>query len=249
VRDHRAHAAAQLFRLTGAADCESQVDKDTAGIAPGEEILFDRAFGPWAYLLGNKGKPDLVKRLRERVLVSCGSIALASSERRALRWGGQFYMPMLVGQQTTPWILEGIVGFTLTKESDPAKAKSFRAAVVTTADYFLGTNSLNQTWVTGLGVRHPKGVMHLDAWYNGKPTVHPGVVPYGPWHKGKDYGMGPWDNDWSNKTVYPVIDAWPGNERWFDNRNSPLSGEFTIHQNTCYSAAVYGWLCAPKPRR
>jgi hypothetical protein len=246
VRDHRGHAAAQLFRLTGGAEYESQLEKDTAGIKPGEEIIFDRAFGPWAYLLGGKGKPELVRYLRERVLASCESIALATSERRALRWGGQFYMPMLVGQQTTPWILEGIVGFTLTKDPDPAKAKAFRAAVVTTADYFLGTNALNQTWVTGLGVRHPKGVMHLDAWYNGKATVHPGIVPYGPWGKGKDFGVGPWDNDWANKTVHPAIDAWPGNERWFDNRNSPLSGEFTVHQNTCYSAAVYGWLCAPK---
>ena len=110
------------------------------------------------------------------MLASCGSIALASSERRALRWGGQFYMPMLVGQQTTPWILEGVVGHALTKDSDPAKAKAFRAAVVTSCDYVLGTNALNQTWVTGLGPRHVKEVFHMDAWYNGKPTLHPGLI-------------------------------------------------------------------------
>jgi hypothetical protein len=154
-------------------------------------------------------------------------------------------MPMLVGQQTTPWILDGIIGHALTKQSDPAKAKAFRGAVVTTCDYFLGTNALNQTWVTGLGPRHVRGVFHMDAWYNGKPTLHPGLIPYGPWKKGKDFGMGPWDSDWPNKTVYPVIDQWPGNERWFDNRNSPLSAEFTIHQNTCYAAATFGWLCGP----
>ena len=57
--------------------------------------------------------------------------------------------------------------------------------------------------------------------------------------------MGPWEADWANKTVHPAIDQWPGNERWFENRNCPLSGEFTIHQNTCYAAATFGWLCGP----
>jgi hypothetical protein len=99
--------------------------------------------------------------------------------------------------------------------------------------------------VTGLGARHVEGVFHMDAWYNGKPTPHPGLIPYGPWQKMKDQGMGPWDNDWANKTVHPGIDQWPGNERWFDNRNCPLSAEFTIHQNTCYAASTFGWLCKP----
>ncbi len=245
VKDARIHAAAQLFRLTGAAEVESQFEKDTAALKPGEELMFDRAFGPFAYLLGGKGKPELAQRIRAVVLGSCESLALTTGEKRALRWGGQFWMPMLVGQQTTPWILEGIVGHALTKQSDPAKAKAFRAAVVTSSDYVLGTNALNQTWVTGLGVRHVQGIFHMDAWYNGKPTLHPGLIPYGPWKKAKDFGMGPWDSDWANKTVYPVIDQWPGNERWFDNRNCPLSAEFTIHQNTCYAAATFGWLCGP----
>lgn len=246
VKECRCHAAAQLFRLTGSAEYEAQFEKDTAEFKVGEELLWDRPYGPWAYLLGGRGKPELTQRIRQLVLASSESIALKTSAKRALRWGGHFYMPMLIGQQTTPWILEGLIGYTLTKESQPEKAKAYRGAVVTTCDYFLGTNALNQTWVTGLGPRHPQGIFHMDAWYNGKPTPHPGVIPYGPWLKQKDLGAGPWDNDWANKTVYPGIDQWPGNERWFDNRNSPLSGEFTIHQNTCYAAATYGWLCRSK---
>jgi endoglucanase len=244
VLEGRCYASAQLFRLTGDAQYETQFEKDVSTMKS-EELAFERAFGPWSYALGGKGKPELLQKVRAMVLAKCEDTALVTSEKRALRWGGVFWMPMLVGQQTTPWILEGIVGYTLTKDSDPKKAQAFRSAVITTADYFLGTNALNHTWVTGLGVRHVNFVFHMDAWYNGKPTPHPGIVPYGPWMKNKDLGMGPWDNDWSNKTTYPVIDQWPGNERWFDNRNAPLSGEFTIHQNTCYSAATFGWLCAP----
>jgi len=92
---------------------------------------------------GGKGIYDaaLVQRLRAPILKSCET--LASRPRRSAPCAGrQLVVPMLVGQQTTPWILEGMVGHAL----DPAKAQAYRAAVVTTCDYFLGTNSLNMTW-------------------------------------------------------------------------------------------------------
>jgi len=247
-RDWRAYAAAAIFRMTLDEAFETQFEKDTADLKPGAELLGDRQFAPWVYCLGGKGRPELLGRMREIVLASAELQALKNSTRRALRWGGHFYMPMLIGHLTTPWILSGVVGHALTRESDPAKARAFRGAVITTCDYFLGTNSLNQTWVTGLGPRHPIEVFHMDAWYNGKPTPHPGIVPYGPWKKANDLGSGPWDNDWANKTVHPAIDRWPGAERWFENRNCPLSGEFTVHQNTCYTAATFGWLCAAARR-
>ncbi len=245
----RCYAAAGLFRLTGKALYAAQIAADTATYKVGDELWWNQPAGPWVACLG--GGPaalpaDLAQRLRAVVLSSCELVALTNSGKRALRWGGHWSMPMLIGQQTTPWIMEGMIGWALTKRDDPAKAAAFRAAVATTCDYFLGTNALNQVWVTGLGVRHVNHVFHLDAWYNGKATPHPGVVPYGPWRKVKDLGQGPWDLDWPNQTVYPGIDQWPGNERWFDNRNCPLSAEFTIHQTTCFAAATYGWMCTER---
>ena len=82
------------------------------------------------------------------------------------------------------------------------------------------------------------------AWYNGTGRFHPGIVPYGPWVKQKEEGQGPWDHDWANKSAYPAIAQWPGAERWFANRCSPLNSEFTIHQTIAPSAAMYGILCA-----
>ncbi|HEY3319764.1 MAG TPA: glycoside hydrolase family 9 protein [Planctomycetota bacterium] len=247
VKEVRAYAAAALFRLTGDAACEAQFEKDTAALKPGESLGWERAYGPWLYCLGEfKRKEDLSKRIRQIVLTSAETLTLTNSDKRALRWAGDVWMPMLIGQQTTPWVLDAAIASFLTRQSDPAKSAAFRGAVATTCDYFLGTNALNQTWVTGLGIRPVREVFHMDAWYNGKGKPHPGIVPYGPWQKGHDLGMGPWDNDWPNKTLYPPIDQWPGNERWFDNRNAPLSGEFTIHQNTCYAAAAFGWLCAER---
>jgi hypothetical protein len=101
------------------------------------------------------------------------------------------------------------------------------------------------TWVTGLGPRHPREVFHLDAWCNGKGIPHPGIIPYGPWKKDRPAGAGPWDKEWPYPTLHPSIDEWPANEQWFENRNAPMTSEFTIHQNTCYAAAAFGWLCGP----
>ncbi|RYG21201.1 hypothetical protein EON82_19235, partial [bacterium] len=240
VKVHRLYAAAALFRLTGELAFEAQVKKD---FDPTAELWFENLYGPAVYALGTKGDPQLLTTVRAAILRTA-DLAHDTAQNRALRWGGNWGMPMLIGHQTTPWTMETAVARQIT--TDPAKRKVYTADLYTTCDYFLGTNALNQTWITGLGPRHPVNVFHMDAWYNGKPTVHPGIIPYGPWRKQKEFGQGPWENDWANKTVYPAIDLWPGNERYFDNRCSPLSGEFTIHQNTAPAAAIFGILCAEK---
>lgn len=247
----RAYAAAALFRATREAAYEERLLADTASLAAADELQDLRRWGPWLYALGGGGPlggPEAAERLRGAVLASCQRFAIDTPAKRALRWGGHWAFPMLVGQQTTPWILEGMVGHALCREREPERARAFRAAVHTTADWVLGTNPLNMTWITGVGPRHPNQVFDLDVWYNGKGVPHPGIIPYGPWRQQKEHGQGPWDTDWPNDSVHPAIAAWPGGERWFDNRNCPMSSEFTIHQNICYAAAVFGWLCAPAGR-
>jgi hypothetical protein len=249
LRDQRSYAAAALFRLTGEKAYEKQFAADTADVTATTLLTGD--FGAMLYALGGgkmQPEPGLRDRIRAAVLYTADQIAIETPAKRALRWGGNYSMPMLVGQQTTPWVLEGAVGYTLTKKTDPAKSRRYLGALYTTCDYFLGCNSLNMTWVTGLGPRHPNQVFHLDAWCNGKSTPHPGIIPYGRWLKAKDQGAGTWDADWPNPTLYPSIDNWPGNERWYDNRYAPLGSEFTIEQNTAPTEAIFGFLSAPGPQ-
>lgn len=245
LRALRAYAAASLFALTGEKTYEEQLTQDTAWFTSGT-YLFDEnlLLGPAVYALHGKGDSELLSKMRRNLLHTADESLVRTPSRRALRWGGNFSFPMLIGQQTTPWVLEGAVAYTLTKVTAPERARKYLAALYTTCDYFLGTNALNQTWITGVGPRYPKEIFHMDAWYNGKGKYHPGLIPYGPWRKQKDLGQGPWDSDWANSTVYPAIDLWPGNERWFSNRCSPLASEFTIHQNIGPAAALFGFLCA-----
>ena len=247
----RTYAAAAIFRITGDKRYEQQFQADENAITATTLIWDDARYGPMIYALGGgRAQPDTAtqQRIRAALLATADHVAIETPAKRALRWGGNFSMPMLCGQQTTPWMLEAAVGYRLAKDTDPAKAKLYLGAMYTTCDYFLGTNALNTTWVTQLGPRWPQNVFHMDAWYNGKPEPHPGIIPYGPWRKGNNVGVGPWDASWAYKTVYPAIDNWPGNERWFSSRCAPLTSEFTIHQNTAPAAAIFGILCAPGPQ-
>jgi len=251
LRYPRAYAAACLFRLTGEGSYESQLAADTQWIKADSMLTDEAAYGPFVYTLGGgkaERSAELLQRLRSATLFTADQVLLSSSTKRALRWGGDFYMPMLVGQQTTPLVLPGAVACTLTRSSEPERARRYLAALYTTCDYFLGCNSLNQTWVTGLGPRYPTQIFHMDAWYNGRGCFHPGLIPYSPWRKDKDQGIGPWDHAWPYQTLHPDIDAWPGNERWFSNRCSPMGSEFTIHQNIGPAAAIFGFLCADEQK-
>lgn len=241
---YKIYALCGLSLLTGSADYQGQLLKLTADFGEGTRLWWSALDGPSAYLVGpgSKKNPQLVDRFTKAVLGTADA-ELSSASKRALRWAGDWGMPMLIGQQTTPWVAPLAVASVITRFSDPARSKVYFGAVETTADYFLGTNPLNQTWVTGLGPKYPRDPFHMDGWYEEGQYPRPGIVPYGPWLKAQATGQGPWDHDWANKSVYPAIDEWPGAERWFNNRCSPLNNEFTIHQNIGPSALVYGFLC------
>jgi hypothetical protein len=244
----RAYAAAALFRLTGTAAYETQFSNDEAAVTSTTVLAQgDAAYPVMLYALGGgvtNYNSTLRARMRSAVLATADEYGVNTSSRRGLRWGGNFWMPMLVGQQTTPAVLEVAVGYTVAKNSNPAKAQQYLGILYTTCDYFLGGNSLNMTWATGLGARHPNQVFHIDSWCLG---YHPGIIPYGPWRTENANPTWVTDHDWPNLTVYPNITNWPGNERWYDNRWSPLNSEFTISQTIAPSAALFGLLCAPGP--
>ena len=246
LRNPRSYAAAALFRLTGEEAYEKQFLADTADFNATTVLGDGNEYGPWLYSLGGgAGKPDpsARERITAAVLNTADRSVVETPSKRALRWGGNLWMPMLCGQQTTPWVMGGAVAYTLTKKANPQAARHYLAGLYTTCDYFLGTNALNQTWITGVGPRFPLQIFHLDSWYNGLGRFPPGLIPYGPWRK-QSAGVGPWDCAWPHQTVYPEIDQWPGNERWFSNRPSPLSAEFTVHQQNAPAAAIFGFLCA-----
>lgn len=245
LKEIRAFAAASLYRITKDQNYHQQLTQDVADIGSSTYLRDEARWAPYIYT----SMPDtitidnqLYAKLKGAVLYTADNIVNVASGR-ACRFGGDYSMPMLVGQATTPWVFEVMMGYKLSG-GDQAKATTYLDCIFTTADYFLGCNPLNTTWVTGLGIRQPHRLFHMDSWYNGKGEMVPGLTPYGPWRvESYSTGQGAWDLKWPHKSIYPAdIKTWPGHERWFGNYTCPLNAEFTIHQNTIFNAAVFGFL-------
>ncbi|HEX7583283.1 MAG TPA: glycoside hydrolase family 9 protein, partial [Prolixibacteraceae bacterium] len=246
LKDIRGFAAASLYQLTGETKYHDQLKTDFSGISSTTFLSEEKRWGPFVYASMKNQPADAALQTKfVSAIKSTANAMVSTANLRACRFGGDFNMPMLVGQSTTPLVFEVIMGWSVFRESDQSLAKTYKTCIQNTADYFLGNNPLNTTWITGLGLRRPERVMHLDSWYNGKDEMAPGITPYGPWrYDSNSSGQGPWDMAWAFKSIYPTtITNWPGHERWFGNYTCPMNAEFTIHQNTIYNAIVYGFLC------
>jgi endoglucanase len=248
LRHLRMYAAASLYKLTAITSYNAQFvsDFNAQGVDVNFNELTDQlSYGPWQYATlpaTTAADPAVLAKIRGAATSTADLQLNFLTDNRACRWGGNPWMPMLVGQATTPLIQEGVMGYVLSQGSNPAQATQYWQTIHNTADYFMGNNPLNTTWITGLGHRSPTGVFHLDSWFGPSGQTRPGIVPYGPWRKETSASYGPWRNEWTELTVYPAIEEWPGHERWFDQRTSPLACEFTIYQTNLKSAFVYGAL-------
>ncbi|WP_404425383.1 glycoside hydrolase family 9 protein [Nibricoccus sp. IMCC34717] len=254
LRYCRMQAAAALYRLTGEKRFEEDFRKELAEepLLQGDKVVgdYEACFAALQYLLAAQERPvddAALKQLRKAMGKTADEYLIASGDRRAGRWGGDFNLWMLIGQSTTPIIAEAVFATELLKGEAPAQDTRRLARIYTTSDYFLGNNPLNTTWITGVGERSPRFLFHMDSWaIYSRERDQPGIIPYGPWTRKEMLGgtLGPWANDWPSSTVYPQIDQWPGHERWFDQYTSPLGSEFTVHQTNGVAAVAYGFLCA-----
>ncbi len=241
------YAAAALYRMTGEENYHTAFKESWAEMVADNPTTNDGPYGGFIYLTLPATQTDADLRTEVRTLIEgyADFTLLEFTEERAMRVGGNPYFPMLVGQATSPMIVEGIMTYALLRDEDPEKAERYRKYLYTTADYFLGTNPLNFTWITGLGDRHPEELFHLDFWYDDIPGYPAGFIPYGPWRRDTNWNvMGPWDRHFPETSLHPPIAEWPGHERWFGQRPSPLTAEFTVHQTLIDAAALYGALAA-----
>jgi hypothetical protein len=249
---YKMYAAVNLFRLTGKEEYHTAAKTVLSKLQSANGLAEDERWGVYSYLLSTAKTTDktLQNSLKSVAVNIANKDGITSANNRACRWGGNFSFPMLVGQATTPLVFETMIAACITGE------KKYEDVVHTTADYFLGTNPLHTTWMTGVGPRPATCGFHLDSRYNNNWVTYPGWIPYGPWSIAYGYtpytwvidgvsmqgGHGPWNKDWANFTMYPLMENWPGHERWNSNIHAPLSTENTVHQNTVYGAITYGFV-------
>jgi len=243
LADIRAHAAAALLKLSGETTYQNQFAADER-LSPSYNgsAFGDQKWAIWTYTTIPADNAHLDATLQNTLIERSKNYAddnnLDGYNMRGWRHAGNEYFPILIGQATTPMVMESVVAYYLSGE------QKYLDALTHTADYMLGGNPLNMTWVTGLGERNPRQLLNLDSWYDRIDPMVDGLIPYGP-HRGEGNGYnGPWDVDFAQDRVYPNIDQFPAHERWFENRYCPIVAEYTVHQNLAPGAAIYGALTA-----
>jgi endoglucanase len=264
LKDQRLYAAASLYRLTGNENYHNQFKQDITSSLSGNGFeIFNRddlKNGVWMYLLSTNRNTDAALRAQIETKVNATAdfvLTYPSSSLRASRFGGDPYTPVSVGQGTTPILLYGLTGIATNRSSNPAKYKEYLKYAYTTADYFLGGNPMNITWISGVGPRNPYGIFKIDWWfsnvYDPYSTVNQkGIVPYGQAavDKYNPASPGPWSASWAwtdgygTPTSFPDYNKWPVHELWAEQRVSVLPAEYTTWQTNVRAAAVYGLLWA-----
>ncbi|WP_169513365.1 carbohydrate-binding protein [Flexithrix dorotheae] len=262
LNDLKLYAAAALYKLTGEAQYQTDFENALAITSATDDLSngYNQQWGVWTYVT----TPDFsntntaLKNMLKEATVNWGhKQVIDNAKLRSGRQGSVYDMPPITGSETTPRIFEGI--FAHRVATDPIEKQEILDYLYTTADYYLGNNPLNMTWVSGLGERHPEQALHLDSWYNDagiKGEIVEGIVPYGPvWHgvfdpqnchceADADIIQAGWthDSDLGKILSYPDRFSWPISEAWFDTRYAVLDGEFTVHQNNAYALGAYGYL-------
>jgi endoglucanase len=285
----RMYAASSLYRLTGdkvkyesvfLSDIETTQGEfdygnnvDTYGFPSGfaytnsdDNRIFP--FGMYKLACNVRPNADAATKTRVESILSASMETILSDywvDFKACRWGGNFFQPMGIGQSTTPIIKLGHVGHSLLKNSDPT-ASVWLKNMYNTADYFLGNNPLNTTYISGLGEKTIEQFFHIDSWTapgaSQGPIPKKGIIPYGslvncfqdlgacfgfqaPYQYyyglrfGKAYPMG--DDDIFSGSTEP---SRPGHERFMPSRTSPLANEFTVNQSNLAGIVTYGYLWA-----
>jgi endoglucanase len=265
LKDQRLYAAASLYRLTGDENYHSQFKLDIPSALGGNIFeIFNRddlKNGVWIYLLSTNRNTDATLRAQIETKVNATAdfvLPYPASTLRGSRFGGDPYTPVSVGQGTTPILLYGLTGIATNRSTNSAKYKEYLKYAYTTADYCLGGNPMNITWISGVGPRNPYGLFKLDWWFSNvydpnSAANQKGIVPYGQTAvevPSTPDAYGPWSASWAwvdgygTPTSFPAYTKWPAHELWAEQRVSVLPSEYTAWQTNVRAAAVYGLLWA-----
>ncbi len=253
VSDLKMYAASNLFKITGETSYQDDfkaLNKVTSEVTSLSGGGYNQTKAVWSFITApdHPGTDsDLKTMLKQAAVKFAVNDFLDPARKRTGRMGYSWGMPAIVGSTTTPINIAPMFAQHIT---EGAEKQAFIDYMETTADFFLGNNPLNTSWITGLGDRHPERMLHLDSRYdiNNLDEMVPGLVPYGPLRNGDHFlgtdAQGPWDADFAKIRSYPDRYEWPVSEFWFDSPYSVMDGEFTVHQTNAQSASSYGFLAA-----
>lgn len=238
----RMYAAAWLYKLTGDKTYEETYIGDFKKPSNRRYSDDNRDFAIWAYLTNTNEDIDPSARESSLNFAAQNTINdyVMTAENRSFRVGFGPNFRTFLGQATTPLVFPALVLYHITGD------ERYYKAALTSADYVLGGNPLDMTWMVGFGHQSPLQILHLDTWLHpdGRQEFIPGTIPYGPTSYGDGWPPknGPWSSDFAWDRIYPNRTQWPLHEGFFNNRYAVPTNEYTVHQTSAPAAAVFALL-------
>jgi Glycosyl hydrolase family 9/Cellulase N-terminal ig-like domain/Concanavalin A-like lectin/glucanases superfamily len=143
-------------------------------------------------------------------------------------------------QRTAGWFFASNEAFDITTAYQLSPQPKYEAAVISNLNYELGCNPVNASYITGLGSRRQREIVHQYA-RNDERILPPSGLPLGtiqagsPWMATYGSSLGPlgFPNDGLITAPYPFYD------RWVDSFNTTT--EFVVPQQAASVASLAFW--------
>ena len=240
VIDMRNLAAAELYRLTGD-ERWNQVFLETTVFTDPDADLFkwpehEQRDAAWVYVrTARPGVDETVQANCRRAILREADERVEAGRKSGFHWTKFWWQPVGIGALTRTNALSLCRAHVLTGEE-----KYLRAAVLACL-YGAGANPMNLSFTTGLGLKYPLHVLHLDSRISHQ-RVPPGLTVFGPLVY--DIGKDQWGQKLADPFLYPEYKEWPAVEAFWDVFWYSSMDEFTIHNPMAEVAYVRGYLAA-----
>lgn len=248
--------SACLYRLTG----EVKYLNDLKGLLPLDDTYRDD-FDAWqrmetwhyaAMIIGmcpsNHPNLDVAFQttLKNRIIGHADNDFVNPANDRGFRFGFNNYRHTSNGAFSVPRM--EMVAFAYEMTGDIKYLQQVQHA----ANYTLGGNENNMTYVSGLGHNPDEKTFHPDAWqlldFNSQVYTNPIFPGYSNYYAMKDcdfFGCGfnfSGDEDFSRSLASPAIINWPAGEWRMNNKYSIAGSEFTMEETLAQTAFTYAYL-------
>lgn len=231
-----AYAAAQLYHTTGEAAFHEVFLDNTPWKQKSKAKMiddnYDLSAAAYAYAAIPPSKADpTVHSDVVRAICEEADMYVNGSEKAPYKFVRNPYAPINWGTGAYEHFLT-VVWHAWAFAENKVKAKTYRDAMIRTADNTLGCNPLNLCWITGLGSNCIHAPLH-NSRFNPTGFAVPGMQAQGPDNKGKEYNY--------TATLYPIRDKTPPLYCFVDAIYAIEMDEGTV-QHQAETMAVFGLL-------